>query len=416
MFDFKKRFLRAQLQSLSERDFISCAQKEAIFDALNLNRLNSKSASFSLLSVFAFIFIALGLLLLVAFNWQSFGTPLKTGFLLALLLSAHLGVLYFKDKNPALAAGLGILSNFILLANLALLSQIYHLGGNAPLALFSVSVASLVLAFALGSFAIFIQAYLFYFAGFILGLESSVFYGSFGAFILLAFGLGVFYESAFLRFLNFIFLVLYTLYSPLFMGFSYDFGAFLNALVFLSFIFLSLNFSAYRGYFAFALSLAFLLSSAQIAAANLFFVAHFSYFWLFLGALLIFLNFYKKRYFLGALFIFIALLPLIFDALHFKDFQAYTLTLALIYSLLSLFFSIYLFKKGYKVLALLSLCALAFVRYFDLIGDYLGAGVVFVVFGVILLICSLVLKRQENCAQTPKFKADLEHKGGQNEK
>lgn len=410
MLNYKKRVLKAKIQSLSDENLISETQKKAIFERFDLN----ESENFSLLSVFAFIFIALGLLLFVAFNWQYLSALLKTSFLLLLLLSSHLALLYFKDKNANLAQALGVLSNFILLANLALLSQIYHLSNNAPLALFSVGVASLILAFALGSFVIFIQAYLFYFVGFCWGISESVFYASFGLFILLAFALCVFYESRILSFLNFIFLVLHTLYSPLFA----DFNFFTSALFFLSFIFLSLNFRAYKGYFYFALSLALLIKSAQVLRSDLMISLDFlknSWILLLFTLILLALNFYKKRYFLGIFWLLLIGAPflsayfyeiLTSNHLNYNDFS---LASSLIYSLASLAFSIYLFRQNYKILSLLSLCALACVRYFDLLGDYLGASVIFLVFGFILLIFSFIFKRQN------RFKQSLLN-GGKNEK
>ena len=51
-----------------------------------------------------------------------------------------------------------------------------------------------------------------------------------------------------------------------------------------------------------------------------------------------------------------------------------------------LIFGVYLIKEKCVVLGILTICALVVVRYIHLLGDYIGASIIFAIFGCILLI------------------------------
>ncbi|TLE16850.1 DUF2157 domain-containing protein [Helicobacter apodemus] len=71
----------------------------------------------------------------------------------------HYGIFYAKSSSAQ--QSFGILSGFVLLGNIALLSQIYHLGDDTALAFLSVGIVLLILAFCLKSFVIYLQGYIF---------------------------------------------------------------------------------------------------------------------------------------------------------------------------------------------------------------------------------------------------------------
>ncbi|TQR32448.1 hypothetical protein DMB92_04950 [Campylobacter sp. MIT 99-7217] len=393
---YKKHILKTELEKLSDEGLISNLQKEQIFSKLGLE----KSSNLAFLNILACIFLGLCLISLVAYNWQNLSTIFKTSLLLITLFLSHILLFFLAKKDSIYTQAVAVLSGFILLANIALLSQIYHLGDNTALAFFSVSIVIFILSFALGSFAVFMQAYLFYFIGFCFNIDQDIYSSSFGLVLLLGFALGVFYESKFLRFFNFIFLIIYVFYSPFFASSTFldaRFDSFIAVLIFLSFIFLSFDFKAYRAYFYFALAFAFLASALKAPADIIVTFGLHSNFTLVISVLfvlaLIALNFYKKNYFLALMWAIYYVLPFIFIFIKFDNFENLTNFVTIIYSFFSLALSIYLFKKDYKILALLSFCALAIIRYIDLIGDYIGASILFFSFAVILFIVARVRRK-----------------------
>ena len=152
MNSLKKLFLKAEISKLADKGLISKNQEQEILKTYQLDE-----DGFSYLTIFGFIFIGFSCLALIAYNWEEIPNAFKTLLLLMALFGTQFCIFYYKT----LKIGFGILSGFVLLANLALLSQIYHLGDDTALAFLSVGCALLVLSFALKSSAIFLQSYLF---------------------------------------------------------------------------------------------------------------------------------------------------------------------------------------------------------------------------------------------------------------
>ena len=371
MFFNKKSFLKSEIARLANEGLINKEQEKEILDSYSLN----KSSDFPFLVIFAFIFIGLSILTLVAYNWEQIPNIFKTFLLLTALFSTHLGIFY--SKSPLFKQSFGILSSFVLLANIALISQIYHLGEDTALAFLSVGCIVLVLAFALKSFSIFIVGYLFTSVWYFLSFDNH----SIHLFICLIV-LGIIVQSGilfclslnatrFLAFLNFVFLSLY-LYN--FQGNSLN----LSAFVWLSLIVLGFHLKSYQSYAYFALALTLVALSYD---ANHLFLSSSS---TSLSALLILLgaiNLYFKHYFLGILTISLLLIGN-YSSLHSTN----TIILKGIYSFFSFLLGVHFIKENHKILGLLTFSLLIVIRYLDLLGDYIGASVVFLCFGLGLLL------------------------------
>ncbi|TQR41073.1 hypothetical protein DMB95_06230 [Campylobacter sp. MIT 12-8780] len=386
----KFAFLKSEFEKLQAKGLLSKAQSELLLSAYE----DKKDKNTALLLVLGFVFVALALLLLVAYNWQELSNLIKTSLLLALLLCSQLGV--YLSKTKAFINAFAILSNFVLLANLALLSQIYHLGDNTPLAFLSVALLTLLQAWALKSFLVFIQSLAFALVYFCLGFDEFAFSSFFIIFVLISFVVNAFKNSKFLAFFNFFSLCAYVYFSPVLLdGLSAYFGSFYIYFPYLTcFALVFLSLKSHENLAFFMLILVFLASSMEgFDLANFDFVYTFDtivrifkenlFCWL-LSFLLI-LNLLLKRYFLA----FLALVVLILLCMP-------SAFVTLIASFASLVLGVYLLTKGHLWLGLFDILALAFIRYVDLIGDYLGASAIFLLFALVIFAFLGLKKLKQN--------------------
>ena len=399
MIFYKQRFLKSEISSLEKRGFISPAQKDEIFAHYGFSHQKSSS---SLLFILAFVLFSLSIITLIGYNWEKIPALIRTALLLSTLLGVQIALYLAQGKRRIYSDSIAVLANSVLLGNIALLSQIYHLGDNSAMALLSVAFVSLFMAFALRSGIVFWQAYIFSMLAFYIDVANGIFTHSFGVFITLGFILQVINGSKFLAFFNFFALLLYVYYAPF--GLTWFSGDIKNIIEFsavafyLSLLFLVLNAKSYKIYALFICALALLLRTSNlyydlylteslIYNFSLYFSLPHLLLWLvFLVPAL--LAFVFKRYFwavLGVLFWCeqFGVFNYLFSLAHFRE--AYWLFIAVFYSVMMLVFSAYLIKAGHKILGILSLIALIAVRYFDLIGDYIGASIVFAIFGLVLL-------------------------------
>ena len=372
----KKSFLKSEIARLANEGLINKGQEKAILDFYHLDE-NSDSP---LLVIFAYLFIGLSILTFVAYNWQEIPNFAKTLLLLAMLFATHLGIFYCK--NPFFKQGFGILSSFALLANLALLSQIYHLGENTALAFLSVGCVTLILALALKSFAVFIVGYLFTGVWCLLSLGwlGSEYSQSISLFICII-ALGIVAQSGILfpislsakrilALLNFVFLGLY------FYDFLGETNFNLSPFAWLSLAVLGFHLKPYKLYAYLTLTLFLLFESGGTESLLVSIPLPLLVLFVLLGIA----NLYFKHYLLGVLIIGLPLLSYYFD-LYPID----TIAFKIAYSFATLLLGIHLIKEKHKFLGLFVFCLLALVRYLDLVGDYIGASILFLCFGLGLL-------------------------------
>ena len=221
MFNLKKAIIKKELETLYLKEFISKDNFEKIVKYYDLKQNNH---SIYLAVIVGFLFLGLSLLCLVAYNWEDLSRVFQTIFLLCLLLGAQ--ILSFVFKNENLKIAFAFFSSFALLANMALLSQIYHLGDNSPLALLLTAFCALLLASHFNSFWLFIQSYCFACLSFTLAIDSqdSFVANFFVIFLILGFLIQFLMASKILALINFIFLFVYV--NFLFFGvrlYDYDF-------------------------------------------------------------------------------------------------------------------------------------------------------------------------------------------------
>lgn len=399
MIFYKQRFLKSEISSLEKRGLISPAQRDEIFAHYGFSHQKSSS---SLLFILAFVLFSLSIITLIGYNWEQIPAFIRTALLLSTLLGVQIALYLAQGKRRIYSESIAVLANSVLLGNIALLSQIYHLGDDSAMALLSVAFVSLFMAFAIRSGIVFWQAYILAMLAFYINITDGIFTHSFGVFIALGFILQAINGSKFLAFFNFFALLLHIYYAPF--GLTWFSGDIRNIIEFsvvgfyLSLLFLVLNAKSYKIYALFVCALVLLLRTSSLyydlyLTESLIynFSLHFSLphllWWLaFLVPAL--LAFVFKRYFwavLGVLFWCeqFGVFNYLFSLAHFSE--IYWLFIAVFYSVMALVFSAYLIKMGHKILGILLLIALIAVRYFDLIGDYIGASIVFAIFGLVLL-------------------------------
>lgn len=402
MIFYKQRFLKSEISSLEKRGLISPAQKDEIFAHYGFSHQKSSS---SLLFILAFVLFSLSIITLIGYNWEQIPAFIRTTLLLITLLCAQIALYLSQGKRRIYSESIAVLANSVLLGNIALLSQIYHLGDNSAMALLSVAFVSLFMAFAIRSGIVFWQAYILSMLAFYINITNGIFTHSFGVFIALGFILQAINGSKFLAFFNFFALLLHIYYAPF--GLTWFSGDIRNIIEFsvvafyLSLLFLALNAKSYKIYALFICALVLLLRTSSLYYDLYFdslmevliynFSLHFSFphfLWWLVFLVPVLLAFIFKRYFwasFGVLFWCeqFGVFNYLFSLAHFSE--MYWLFIAVFYSVMALVFGAYLIKVGHKILGILVLIALIAVRYFDLIGDYIGASIVFAIFGLVLL-------------------------------
>lgn len=125
----------ADIQRLHEAGFITDDQRRQI---LQHYRLREDTHRFRMvLSIFGGLLVALGIVLLIASNWDEIPRFAKLATGLLLLVGAHAGGWWVAHRrggetHPVTAEGLHLAGAVLFLANIGLVGQIYHLSSRLP--------------------------------------------------------------------------------------------------------------------------------------------------------------------------------------------------------------------------------------------------------------------------------------------
>ena len=393
MISYKQKFLKDELENLTKDGFLSEVQKEKIFAHYGFAPTKSpQKATSSLLFVLSAVLFALSLLTLIGYNWEQIPATIRTALLLGALLATQIALYFSQNKGKIYCESLGIFSNFVLLANLALLSQIYHLGDDSASVILGVAFVGLLMSFALKSVAIFYQSYIFAAIAFFINATDEIFTYSFGIFIVFGFALQILNGSKILAFFNFFALLFYLNFG------LFGFEVPLNMLFVIPFclVFLASNAVDYKTYALFTFACALLWLVNVFANMQDYMAFYFISWWQILTMVAFLLpalaNLALKRYFLGILGVLFWLesfhiLALFFTNPYYSNFatNSYMFFAQVFYSFLTLIFGIYLIKNDYKILGILTIFSLIIIRYINLLGDYIGASIIFAIFGAVVL-------------------------------
>ena len=114
---------------------------------VDYDEIRSRSTAYRVLVVLGFLFIGLALVTVIGANWDAIPRGVRMGGLLALTAGTHAVALrHHLSDRTSLATGLFILGNLFYGASIILIAQIYHLGEHMPDGVFWWALGSLPFA------------------------------------------------------------------------------------------------------------------------------------------------------------------------------------------------------------------------------------------------------------------------------
>ena len=149
-----KKDLATEMSTWVDRELISVDQARAIcrLYAVDYDEIRSRSTAYRVLVVLGFLFIGLALITVIGANWDAIPREVRMGGLLALTAGTHaLALRHHLADRTSLATGLFVLGNLFYGASIILIAQIYHLGEHMPDGVFWWALGSLPFAVLLRS-------------------------------------------------------------------------------------------------------------------------------------------------------------------------------------------------------------------------------------------------------------------------
>ena len=131
---FFKKNLAKEAETWIEKDIISQPQAVEICNQYDISYENrNNSSSYHILSGLGYLFVGLALIVLVGNNWDEIPRAIRMWSLILLTVSTHtLAFRVFTKGNKSGATGLFLLGNMFFGAAIILIAQIYHLGEHMP--------------------------------------------------------------------------------------------------------------------------------------------------------------------------------------------------------------------------------------------------------------------------------------------
>ena len=141
-----KRDLATEIATWVDRELISVDQARAICGqyGIDYDAKRSRSTGYRVLVVLGFLFIGLALITLIGANWEEIPRAARMAGLVALTAGTHaLALRYHLSGRAAMGTGLNFLGNLFYGASIILVAQIYHLGEHMPDGVFWWALGSL---------------------------------------------------------------------------------------------------------------------------------------------------------------------------------------------------------------------------------------------------------------------------------
>ncbi|MBC2883357.1 DUF2157 domain-containing protein [Campylobacter sp. Marseille-Q3452] len=424
MMIFHKNFLADELAKWREEGLVSdeAARKIAARYDIDLSGANERRSF--ILKLVAYLFLALSLFTLVGANWEELPRAVRLIIVLGILAAVNFsGVLAQKNGKETQATTLFFLGNFCYGAAIVLVAQIYHLGEHMPNGVLLWAVGALALALATRKSIITLQALILGLVWFLMEFEFSGVSHGFLLFIVASAAVlwrddsrlltGALFASVFTYIVSFV------LYERYFMTDLRVDDAFYGVHFFaLSYCLLAVctSFLLER---AGKFELAFYLKNIGIVCGagilcfdmSLYEDLHFSRPWPYgtqnyenvlngvtflksvFGALFVAfcaaslgLAFYFKKYAAAIVGALLVALPFILDA--FAGYEEG------VFSLIGVCVAVALIKQNNMKFGIVLIFWVAFVRYVDLVGDYVSASALFLVFALVVLGVSRISKKR----------------------
>lgn len=399
-----KNFLAKELVKWRESGIVDTPTAENIAKHYGIDLQNLGDGNSFVLKLVAYLFFALSLLTLIGSNWEELPRILRLFIVLSITCLVNLGG-YFALKNgkESQSTALFFLGNFCYGGAIALIAQIYHLGEHMPNGILLWAVGAFALAFACQKSILTAQALIIALIWFVMELEFQTISHGIVLFFILSIISLLKDESKLLTLVLFVGIFLYltaefnsylifvrTSNVVIFLALSYSLLCVSISLVLAEFGRLSLSeFLKKIAILAGLITLVLAMSipdygfyESEFEAKDIFAFYKSFYGIIYLAFVCICLAvFVKFRQFYGVVICgLMFILPILTELL-----LGYVNVL---YSFVAVIVGVILIKQGYMKLGLFAIFAVAVVRYIDLVGDYIGASLLFLAFAVTTLIIS----------------------------
>ena len=424
MMIFHKNFLADEIAKWREDGLISDEAARKIAARYDIDLSGASERRSFILKLVAYLFLALSLFTLVGANWEELPRAVRLIIVLGILAAVNFsGVWAQKNGKEAQATTLFFLGNFCYGAAIVLVAQIYHLGEHMPDGVLLWAVGALALGLATRKSIITLQALILGLVWFLMEFEFSGVSHGFLLFIVASAAVLWRDDSRLLAtalFASvFAYIVSFVLYERYFLADLRVEDAFYGVHFFaLSYCLLAVcaSFLLER---AGKFELAFFLKNISIVCGagilcfdmSLYEDLYFSRPWYYdaqnyeqvlngvtflksvFGALFaafcaasLGLAFYFKKYAAATVGTLLVALPFILDA--FAGYEEG------VFSLIGVCVAVALIKQNNMKFGIALIFWVAFVRYVDLVGDYVSASALFLVFALVVLGVSRISKKR----------------------
>lgn len=141
-----KKDLAQEIGGWVEKDLLSPEQARSICQEydIDFDAARDDSGGYRLLVYLAYLFGGLALITILGANWELIPRGLRMGGLIALTAVFHIiGLFRYRADQQASATGFFLLGNLVYGASIILIAQIYHLGEHMPDGVFWWAIGSL---------------------------------------------------------------------------------------------------------------------------------------------------------------------------------------------------------------------------------------------------------------------------------
>lgn len=421
---FHKNFLADELAKWREEGLISdeAARKIAARYDIDLSGANERRSF--ILKLVAYLFLALSLFTLVGANWEELPRAVRLIIVLGILAAVNFsGVWAQKNGKETQATTLFFLGNFCYGAAIVLVAQIYHLGEHMPNGVLLWAVGALALGLATRKSIIALQALILGLVWFLMEFEFSGVSHGFLLFIVASAAVlwrddsrlltGALFASVFAYIVSFVLYERYFLadlrvddafYGVHFFALSYCLLAVCVSFLFeragkfeLAFYLKNIGIVCGAGILCFDMSLYEDLHFSRpwsygtqnyenVLNGVTFLKSVFGALFAAFCAVSLGLAFYFKKYAAATVVALLVALPFILDA--FAGYEEG------VFSLIGVCVAVALIKQNNMKFGIALIFWVAFVRYVDLVGDYISASALFLVFALVVLGVSRISKKR----------------------
>ncbi|EJP74448.1 MULTISPECIES: DUF2157 domain-containing protein [Campylobacter] len=404
---FNKDFLSGEIVKWRDKGIIDTQTAQKIASLYNINLNSTHDTTSFILKLVAYQFFSLAFFTLIGANWEEiprFGRLLIVLFVLALVNLGGFFTLKKGKENSATA--LFLLGNFCYGAAIALIAQIYHLGEHMADGVLLWAVGSFALSFAVGRSILIAQSLAIALFWFVMEIEFGLVMHGFLIFVAISCYVLWRDSSRILTGLIFISVFVYLVFAIL----RATPVELLDSIFIISIVFFALSYCMLCVSVALVVEnfgkfhIAEYLKTMSITCGVVVLLVSMTFYDL---DLLLFQTDMESVVFYKTVFGYVAAAFIVICALIFAKFRRYySLLLCVglfllpilienfsdyskaIFSFISVLVGIVLIKQNYLNFGLIVIFCVAIVRYIDLIGDYIGASLLFMAFAVTVLVMS----------------------------